>query len=93
VDRFLASGRAVDLVLAVVAVEALALLLLTRRRAGLAGLDVLGQFAAGALLLAALRCALTGADARWTAAFLAAALPAHLFDLARRWLRPSSRPS
>jgi hypothetical protein len=30
------------------------------------------------------RCALTGADYRWTAALVTASLPAHLFDLARR---------
>ncbi len=80
------SGRAVDGVLLFVAAEAVLLLLLARKR--LRPLDVAGQLAAGAALLGALRCALTGADPRWTAAFLAAALPAHLFDLIRRWRRP-----
>lgn len=85
---FLESGRAVDLVLAFLALEALLLLALTRVQGpGLRPLDVLGQLAAGALLLGAVRCALTGADPRWTAGFLLAALPAHLFDLARRWKR------
>lgn len=83
-----------DVVLAFVTVEAVALFLL-RRRTGLQPLDVLGQLGAGTALVLAVRCALTGADARWTAGFLAAALPAHLFDLARRVRRPtpSSPPS
>ncbi|HSP20062.1 MAG TPA: hypothetical protein VLQ79_11140 [Myxococcaceae bacterium] len=94
-DAFLHSGRAVDVVLAFVALEALALLWLVRRRPGLGPLDVVGQLAAGAFLLGAVRCALTGADARWTAGCLLAALPAHLFDLVRRWrgATPSSPPS
>lgn len=92
---FVESGRAVDVVLAFVAVEALILLWLLRRRPGLGPLDVVGQLAAGALLLGAVRCALTGADPRWTAGCLLAALPAHLFDLVRRWrgATPSSPPS
>jgi len=83
----------VDVVLAFIAAEALALLLL-RRWTGLRPLDVLGQLAAGTALLLALRCALTGGDPRWTAGFLTAALPAHLLDLARRLRRPGApRPS
>ena len=80
-----ASGRAIDIVLAVLGVEVAALLLrhrLTGR--GLSPVDLLGQLLAGALLLVAVRCALTGTDYRVTAALLLASLPAHLFDLARR---------
>jgi hypothetical protein len=79
-----ASGRIIDLVLAIVGLEVLALLAWGRRGRGLAPLDLLGQLLAGALLLLAVRCALTGADYRWTAALVTASLPAHLFDLARR---------
>ena len=87
---WLASGRAVDLALLLVAFEALALLALARAgRSRLRPLDVFGQLAAGAALLGALRCALGGADPRWTTLFLAAALPAHVYDLVRRVRRTS----
>ena len=79
------SGRAIDLILAIVGLEVLVLLVRHRWSGrGLAPVDLLGQLLAGALLLLAVRCALTGADYRWTAVFLIASLPAHLFDLARR---------
>jgi hypothetical protein len=82
---FFASGRAIDLVLLVVGLELLALVVRHQRGGkGLAPLDLLGQLLAGALLLLAVRCALTGADYRWTAVFLTASFPAHLYDLARR---------
>ncbi|MCU0686241.1 MAG: hypothetical protein MUF34_29015 [Polyangiaceae bacterium] len=90
VNEFFASGAPVDIALAVVAVEIVALLLWRRRGGpGLRPLDLLGQLLAGAMLMLALRCALTGADYRWTAAFFGASFPAHLFDLARRARRPS----
>lgn len=80
-----ASGRIIDVVLTIVGLEVLALLAWGRRGGrGLAPLDLLGQLLAGALLLLAVRCALTGADYRWTAALVTASLPAHLFDLVRR---------
>jgi hypothetical protein len=80
-----ASGRATDLVLLVVAVEAAALLALRLRTGrGLGPLDVFGQLGSGVLLVLAVRSALTGADYRWTALLLAASLPVHLFDLVRR---------
>jgi hypothetical protein len=79
---FIASGRFADLVLVVMALEAAVLLL--RRRAGM--LDVLCALAPGALLVLALRAAVTGADWRWVAFFVAASLPFHLADLARRRL-------
>ena len=55
---------------------------LARRRgwpASAAGLRLLP----GALMVLALRAALTGADWPWVALALAASLPAHLADLAR----------
>ncbi|HEU4408967.1 MAG TPA: hypothetical protein VFS43_27150 [Polyangiaceae bacterium] len=85
-----ASGAPVDLALAVVGVEIVVLLAWRRRGGpGLRPLDLLGQLLAGAMLMLALRCALTGADYRWTATFFGASFPAHLFDLARRTRRPS----
>ena len=80
---FFASGRAVDVVLAVVAVELIALLLLRRDRfAGLA-LAILP----GVCLLLAVRAALTGAGWGWVALFLAASFPLHLLDVGRRLRR------
>ncbi len=73
-----ASGRIVDAILLLTALEAGALLLLRRR-------DLLATLLAGAALLAALRLALAGAEWTWVALALLAALIAHLFDLARRW--------
>jgi len=82
-----ASGHAVDIVLAVVALELLlGVCILGRYRAKL---DLLFALAPGFLLLLALRAALTGASAVWVAAFLTASFPIHLIDLARRrvWSR------
>jgi hypothetical protein len=83
--ELLASGRLIDVALAIVCLE-IAFLLVARARTktGLRPLDVLGQLLSGAFLLLALRCALTGADAGWTILFFSASFPAHLFDLARR---------
>lgn len=85
------SGRAVDIVLGVVALEVAALWAWGRGGRGLPVADWLGQVLAGVLLLLAVRCALTGADHRLTAALLLASLPAHLLDLARR-LRGARAP-
>lgn len=83
VAEMFASGRAVDLVLAVMALEAIWLI----ARRGDAG-AVLLALAPGALILLAVRAALTGAGWQWVALLLTASLPAHLADLARRgWLR------
>jgi hypothetical protein len=45
---------------------------------------MVGQLLAGALLLLALRVALTGGNVWWIAGFLTASFPAHVFDVARR---------
>jgi hypothetical protein len=85
-SEWFASARIVDLILALVAAEALALALLRRAH----GIPLPGLFAnllAGAFLLAALRCAIVGAAWPWIAASLLAALVAHLADLAARWRR------
>jgi hypothetical protein len=75
--------RVIDLALAIVGVEILALAFF-RRRLGLRLGDVLGQILAGAILLAAVRCAVAGVEARWILLLLAASFPAHLYDLVRR---------
>lgn len=76
-----ASGRAADLLLVVMAIEAL-YLLGVRRRAWRA---VAGALAPGVLLVLALRAALTGAPWWQVALYLAVSLPVHLADL--RWRR------
>ena len=77
---FFASGRAVDVVLLVLAVEGAWLLM--RRRS-----DVLPALLPAVPILLALRAALTGAGWPWVAGWLALSLPVHLYDLARRLKR------
>ncbi|WP_271078470.1 hypothetical protein [Aurantiacibacter sp. MUD61] len=78
-EWFFASGHAVDLVLAVLALE---FVWLWRR--GRNALDTFLMLLPAALILLALRAALIGAEWYWIAAFLALSFPAHLADLARR---------
>lgn len=75
-----ASGHAVDIVLAVMVVEAFYL----RLRSGWLLSEVLTLLLPGALILLALRAALTGADWLWIAVPLALSLPVHLLDVVRR---------
>jgi hypothetical protein len=76
----------VDLVLAVTAIEAIALAAYHHAsRRGVALPDVLANLAAGVCLLLALRGALSGAAWAWIAFWLAAAGIAHTLDLWRRW--------
>lgn len=77
---FVASGRAVDLVLAVLALEALLILLFARARRR----DLLLGLVPGLFLLLALRAALAGAGWAWIAGLVALSLPFHLADLRRR---------
>lgn len=81
-----ATGRIVDIVLALTALEAVALMAYHQWTGrGIAPLDLLSTLAAGVFLMLALRAALTGAGWVWIAGCLVAALAAHLLDLARRW--------
>lgn len=77
---FFASGHAVDLVLLVIASE-LAWLV---GRGHWRLLDAMARLLPGALMLVALRAALTGCAWPWIALPLALSFPVHLFDLARR---------
>lgn len=79
--QFFSSGRAVDMALAVLFVEALALIFWRRRPLA----NVMTTVIPGACLLMAVRAALTGAGMIWVALWLALSLPAHLADL---WRRP-----
>jgi hypothetical protein len=80
------SGRLVDVVLVVVALEALLLMLFWKFYGrGVAPGDLLPTLCAGALLLLALRVTLAGWDWPIPCACLAAAGLSHLVDVARRW--------
>jgi hypothetical protein len=76
----------VDLVLALVAIEALGLYVLLRWRGrGPSYPALLANLGAGAALVIAIRAALTGASYGVIAATLALSLVAHLTDLWLRW--------
>jgi len=87
-QELFASGSIVALILGLMLVEGLLLGVFHRATGrGIAPLDLAPNLAAGALLLLALRAALVDASPLAPAPWLAAALLAHLADLARRWRR------
>lgn len=76
----------VDLILLLVAAEALALLgWRALRGGGIPPADFLFNLAAGAALMAALRGALAGSGSAWIGVALSLALAMHAADLWRRW--------
>ena len=81
-ELFFTSGRAVDLVLAFMALEAIALIAIKRR----ASVTVILTILPGAAMMLALRAALTGAGWQWAAVWLTVSLPLHLADLRHRKL-------
>lgn len=78
-EEFFTSGRAVDVVLAVLAIEALWL-----KWRGNGWADILPALVPAVLMMIALRAALTGMDWPYISLPLAAAFPVHLYDLHRR---------
>jgi hypothetical protein len=81
-----ASGRIIDAILLLVALEAMAIAIYHRATGrGVALGDVVWTLASGAALMLALRIALTGGAWTAIAAPLTAALVTHLVDLVRRW--------
>ena len=87
-EAFFRSGHVADLILAVLAAEAV-LLSLWRRRSG-RGPDlpaILALVLPGVALVLALRLALTGAWWGWIGLALTGALAAHLLDLGQRLRR------
>lgn len=86
-DEFFASGRAVDIVLAVLAVEAIWL----RLRSNLWA-DIIPALLPAVLMMIALRAALTGLAWPFVSLPLILAFPVHLCDLRRRgMLRRTAR--
>lgn len=79
-ERFFASGHAVDVVLVVLAVEAIWLVARGHRWR-----IVLLMLLPAALILLGLRAAITGMAWPWVAIPLALSFPVHLFDLAARF--------
>jgi hypothetical protein len=79
-EWFFASGHAADLILGVLAAEAL-WLKLARHWGWSAILCLLGP---GALMMIGLRAAVTGEDWWWIALPLGLSLPLHLYDLKSR---------
>jgi hypothetical protein len=93
VDALFDGGRVIDLVLALMLVEAIALAALyymTGR--GIAPVRLWPNLLAGAFLMLALRASLTGAGATAIGSWLALGLVGHLTDLALRWPRGTVRP-
>ncbi len=82
-QAFFANGTAVDLILVVLLLE---FAWLVRRRGVAASLDIALALGPGALILLALRAALTGAGLPWIGLCLVASFPVHLADLRRRGL-------
>jgi hypothetical protein len=89
VIEYITSGRAVDVILGLMAAEGLVLGLLWRLGSrGVPPLPLLANLTSGACLLLALRGALTGAGPLWIGGFLGVALVGHLLELGLRWRSP-----
>lgn len=87
-EEFFTSGRAVDVVFAVLFAEALWLKIQRNSWA-----DILAALLPAVLMMIALRAALTGLSWPYISLPLAAAFPVHLYDLSRRGMAPwQSRP-
>ena len=84
-NEWFASGRVIDAILLLVALEFLLLAALRRRTGpGLAPAAMVWNLLAGTGLLLALRGALTGSGWPWIAGWLVTGLLAHAADLATR---------
>lgn len=82
----LASGALLDLLLAGLLLEVGLLLFLARRTGrGIPPRSLVATLAAGGLILLAWRLSVAGAWWGWVGLALAAALAAHIADLAQRW--------
>ena len=85
-ESLVTSGRIIELMLALVVIEALVLATYRLRTGGgIALRPLLANLGAGACLMLALRLLAGHAGWHWVAACLTAALCFHLADLAQRW--------
>jgi len=86
VGEAFATGRIVDVILALMALELIVLIIVRKKTGrGLTTVQSTVSLAAGAALLLALRAALTGQPWRSAALWLIVALAAHALDLKLRW--------
>jgi hypothetical protein len=89
----LADGSLLLAIVALIALEAAALLWLWHRRGtGLAPRECLGNLVSGGLLMMAVRAALLDQPWGLVATWLLGALFAHVIDVLLRWRRPAGRP-
>lgn len=92
-EQAFAGGWITDIILGLMALEAVALIALRRTLGrGPTTLEILVSLSAGLFLILALRVSLTDGPWQLIAAALAASLVAHLSDLRLRWSR-SAAPS
>jgi hypothetical protein len=85
IERLFTSGLAVDIALAVIALEFVVLLLRKPRASWKStSIDLLCALGPGACLMLALRAAMTGGGAIPIAFWLALSFPLHLADIRRR---------
>jgi amino acid transporter len=95
-NEWLRTGAVVEVIVALVAIEAMLLVYLRRRLGrGPSVSAIVANLAAGASLLLAMRVALQGGPPALIGAWLVAALIAHITDLRIRWLethRPGRYP-
>lgn len=84
--EFFTGAHAIDLVLSMIALEAIVLMVLWRMgRCPLRPLSTLLILAPGTSLLLAARAALAGSSWTWVSALFLVALIIHLIDLRQRW--------
>ena len=89
-ESLIASGRIVDLMLTVMAVEVLAVTIYRRLTGGgIAFVPLILNIGAGGSLMLALRATLTDAGIEMIAFWLLASLVFHVADQANRWNTPS----
>jgi uncharacterized membrane protein YjjP (DUF1212 family) len=86
-EALFSNGRIVDIVIAFMVLEAIALLIANRWGSRFGHLDIVLLLVPGLFLLLAMRAALSGDGWQTMAVWLFAALIAHLADLARRLKR------
>jgi hypothetical protein len=85
-SELFASERSIDLVLLLIALEAVILMVLWRMRScPLRPLETLLILAPGTLLLLSSRAVMSGAAGTWVPSLFLAALIMHLLDLRRQW--------
>jgi predicted permease len=85
------SGRIIDLILVVFAIEAI-VAVVWLRRIGRVTAGLFASLAAGVCLLLGIRAALMGLSWPWVALWIGLSLPFHLADLVSRWRMPTPQP-